>query len=83
MGINVIVRGMTSLFLIGIIFFGLMPTIYKLNVDPNLWDGITDSRAIFLKDNALNIFYISGLVFMFGIIIWMFNGASAKGSTFG
>jgi hypothetical protein len=83
MGINVIVRGMTSLFLNGVIFFALMPTIYKLNVDPQLWDGVTDSRAIFLKDNALNIFYISGLIFMFGIIIWMFNGASNKGSAYG
>lgn len=83
MGINVVVRGMTALFMIGIVFFGLMPTVYKLTVDPQLWDGITDSRAVFLKDNALNIFYISGFIFMFGIIIWMFNGASNKGSVYG
>ncbi len=82
MSINVIVRGMTALFVVGIIFFGLMPTIYKLTVDPQLWDGISDSRAIFLKDNALNIFYISGVIFMFGIIVWMFNGASNVGSIY-
>ena len=79
MGINVILRGMITLFFIGVIFLGMMPYIYELSVNEDLWGDVADSRAIFLRDNALNIFYISGLVSFFATIVWMYNASSSKG----
>jgi len=81
MGINTITKGIIALFLIGIIYLGIMPTVSNLAEDPSLWIGVVDSRALFLKDNALLIFYVSGFLAFFSIIIWMFNASSAKGAT--
>jgi len=81
MGINTITKGIIALFLIGIIYLGIMPTVSNLADDPSLWIGVVDSRALFLKDNAMLIFYVSGLLAFFSIIIWMFNASSAKGAT--
>ena len=80
MGINVTLRGMIAIFLIGFVWLGLMPTMNQLVTDPNLWGDVTDSRAIFLKDNAVNLYYIGGLIALFASIVWMLNSASAKGS---
>lgn len=80
MGINTITKGIIALFLIGIIYLGVMPTVSNLAEDPNLWVGVVDSRALFLKDNAMIIFYISGLLAFFSIILWIFNASSSKGS---
>ncbi len=81
MGINTITKGIISLFLVGVIYLGMMPTMANLAEDPNLWVGVIDSRALFLKDNGMLIFYVSGLIAFFSIIIWMFNASSAKGAT--
>ena len=81
MGINTITKGIIALFLIGVIYLGIMPTISNLAEDPSLWVGVVDSRALFLKDNALLIFYVSGLLAFFSIITWMFNASSARGAT--
>jgi len=81
MGISTITKGIIALFLIGIIYLGIMPTVSNLAEDPSLWIGVTDSRALFLKDNAMLIFYASGLLAFFSIIIWMFNASSARGAT--
>jgi len=79
MGINVTLRGMIAIFLIGFVWLGMMPTIDGLVKDPNLWGEVTDSRMIFLKDNAVNLYLIAGLVSLFAAIVWMLNSASAKG----
>ena len=70
-----------ALFLIGFIFLGMMPTVFNLATDEGIWDEVQDSRAIFLRDNALNIFYISGIMSMFATIIWMFNASQSKGAS--
>ena len=79
MGINTITRGIVTLFLIGLIFLALMPYVYNLSVDEGLWGNVTDSRALFLRDNAMLIFYVSGLLGFITTIIWMFNASSNKG----
>ena len=81
MGISTITKGVIALFLIGIIYLGIMPTVSNLAEDPTLWVGVVDSRALFLKDNAMLIFYVSGLLAFFSIIIWIFNASSARGAT--
>lgn len=80
MGINVIMRGIITIFMIGIIFLGLMPTVYNLSVDESMWGDVQDSRALFLRDNAMLIFYISGLIGFFATIAWMFNASSSRGA---
>lgn len=80
MGINVILRGMIAIFSIGFIFMALMPYIYALATDNNLWSEVLDPRAIWLRDNALNIFYITGIVGIFSTIVWIFNASDRKGA---
>lgn len=80
MGINTITKGIIALFLIGVIYLGIMPTMSNLAEDPNLWVGVVDSRALFLKDNAMLIFYVSGFISFFSVIIWMFNASSSRGA---
>ncbi len=81
MGINTITKGIIALFLVGIIYLGMMPVVSNLAEDPNLWIDVVDSRALFLKDNAMLIFYASGLLSFFIIIIWMFQASTARGAT--
>jgi len=80
MGINTITKGIIALMLIGVVYLGTMPTISNLAEDPSLWIGVVDSRALFLKDNAMIIFYVSGFISFFSVIIWMFNASSARGA---
>lgn len=80
MGINVTLRGMIAIFMIGFVWLGLMPTIDQLVKDPNLWGDVVDSRMIFLKENAVNLYLIAGLIALFASIVWMLNSASAKGA---
>lgn len=80
MGVNVIGKGIITLFLIGIVYLGMMPTVSTLAEDENLWYGVTDSRALFLRDNAMLIFYVSGVIAFFTTIIWMFNASTSKGA---
>lgn len=79
MGMNTTLRGIIALFLIGFVWLGLMPTMDGLAKDPNMWGDVTDSRAIFLRDNSVNLYYIGGLIALFATIVWMWNSASAKG----
>ena len=80
MGINTIARGIITIFMIGIIFLGIMPTVYNLSVDDGMWGDVQDSRALFLRDNAMLIFYVSGLLGFFATIVWMFNASSSRGA---
>ena len=80
MGINTIGKGIITIMLIGVVYLGMMPTMSNLAEDENLWTGVIDSRALFLKDNAMLIFYVSGLIAFFATIIWMFNASSSKGA---
>ena len=80
MGVNTIGKGLITIFLIGIVYLGIMPTVSNLAEDESLWTGVTDSRALFLRDNAMLIFYVSGLIAFFATIIWMFNASTSKGA---
>ena len=81
MGINIITRGIVTLFLFGVIFLGLMPKVHDLATNDQLWDGVTDSRAVFLRDDAMTVFYISGIFSMFTTIVWMLNASQSKGAS--
>lgn len=80
MGINTILRGIITIFLIGVIFLGIMPTVYNLSVDEGMWGTVQDSRALFLRDNAMLIFYVSGLIGFFATLVWMFSASSSRGA---
>ncbi len=81
MGINVIVKGLIAMFLIGLIYLSLTSTIVNLANDPTLFGGELNDGTMFLKDNVLLIYYTAGLISFFSIIIWMFNASSASGVT--
>ena len=81
MGINIITRGIVTLFLIGVIFLGLMPTVHDLSTNDELWEEVTDSRAVFLRDNAMTVYYISGIFSLFTTIVWMLNASQSKGAS--
>ena len=80
MGINSIIKGVIALFLIGIIFLSITPFIINLADDPTLFSGEINEQTLFLKDNALMIWYIAGIFSFFSIIIWMFNASSSSGA---
>ena len=80
MGINTISRGMVTIFLIAIIYLGFTPTVHNLAVDEHLWGNVTDSRSLFLRDNAVLIFQVSGVLSFFMTIVWMLNAATSKGA---
>lgn len=79
MGINTVLRGIITIFLIGFVWLGMMPTMNGLATDDGMWGDVTDSRSIFLKDNALNLYYIAGLIALFSTVVWMLNASSSKG----
>lgn len=79
MGINTTLRGIITVFLIGFVWLGMMPTMNSLVTDDGMWGDVTDSRAIFLKENSMNLYYIGGLIALFSTIVWMLNSASSKG----
>ena len=81
MGINIITRGIVTLFLIGVIFLGLMPTVHDLATNDQLWENVTDSRAVFLRDNAMTVYYISGIFSLFTTIVWMLNASQSRGAS--
>lgn len=80
MGINTIVKGIIALFLIGIIYLSITPLVVDLANDPMLFSGEISPETLFLKDNALLIFYTSGLLTFFVIIVWMFTASSSSGA---
>ncbi|MFB5597697.1 MAG: hypothetical protein ACE5RJ_01595 [Nitrosopumilaceae archaeon] len=80
MGINTITRGMITIFLIGIVYLAMMPTVSNLAEDPVLWEDVTDSRALFLRDNAMLLFYIGGVMGLVFAIVWMLQASSSKGA---
>lgn len=80
MGINTTLRGIIALFLIGFVWIGFMPQMNNLVNDDNIWGDVVDSRALFIKDNAMNLYYIGGIIALFATIIWMFNSAQSRGA---
>jgi len=80
MGINVIVKGIIALFLISIIYLSMTSTVENLANDPSLFDGEVSSATMFLRDNVMMIYYMSGVFTFFVIIVWMFSASSASGA---
>ncbi len=60
-GVTTIGKGLITIFLICIVYLGIMPTVSNLAEDESLWTGVTDSRALFLRDNAMLIFCLKNL----------------------
>ena len=81
MGVNVIGRGLVVMFLVGIVYLAFMPHIATLTTDESLWADVADSRAIALRDNALLLYYIAGILSFVVIVVWMFNASSSKGAS--
>ncbi len=80
MGINVIVKGIISLFIIGIIYLSMTSTVENLANDPSLFDGEISPATMFLRDNVMMIYYMSGIFTFFVIIVWIFNASSGSGA---
>ena len=79
MGINIISRSMISMFLIGIIYLAFMPYIHMVTQDDFiLTDMELDPRGQFIVDNAYLIYQASGIIFIVGCIVWMFNASDRK-----
>ena len=77
---QVILRGMVALFLVGFIILAFAPTIDSLVSDQNLWGEVGDPRAILLRDNAVTLFYVAGLIAFVVIIVWMWNASQSRGA---
>lgn len=82
---NTIAKGLIALFLIGIIYLALTPTVSNIAEDPSMWDGVTDTDSLSLRNNTMTIYYFSGVLFLVVVIIWMFSASTSKGavSTYG
>ncbi|MBL7014798.1 MAG: hypothetical protein ISR79_00360 [Nitrosopumilus sp.] len=81
MGINTITKGIIALFIIGIIYLSMTSTIVNLADDPTLFGGEMNEGTLFLRDNVLMIYYMSGIFTFFVIIVWMFSASSASGAS--
>ena len=81
MGINTITKGIIALFIIGIIYLSMTSTIVNLADDPTLFGGEMNEGTLFLRENVLMIYYMSGIFTFFVIIVWMFNASSASGAS--
>lgn len=80
MGINTTLRGVIALFLIGFVWLGFMPTMNNLVSDDSIWGDVIDSKALFIRDNAMTLYYVAGIIALFATIIWMLNSAQSKGA---
>ena len=81
MGVNVIGRGLVVMFLVGIVYLAFMPHIAELTTNEALWVEVADSRAIALRDNALLLYYVAGILAFVVVVVWMFNASSSKGAS--
>jgi hypothetical protein len=81
MGINTIVKGMITLFVIGIIYLSMTSTIVNLADDPTMFSGEISPPTLFLRSTALLIYYSSCLLTFFVIIIWMITASSTIGTS--
>lgn len=79
MGVNTLTRGILAIFLGGIVYFGMMPTINDLINDEQLWTNVIDSKALALREYAFFLYLIAGLIYFFVIVVWMLNASSSKG----
>ena len=77
---QVIIRGILALFLIGFLVLAFAPSIDSLASNETLWGEVGDSRALALRDNAVTLFYVAGLISFVMIIVWMWNAAQSRGA---
>ena len=77
---QVVIRGVLAMLLIGVMILAFAPTIDSLASDPNLWGTVGDSRSLLLRDNAVTLFYVAGLIAYVVIIVWMWNAAQSRGA---
>ena len=75
-----ILKGIIALFLIAFVILAFSPVIDNLANNPAMWGGVGDSRALFLRDNAVTLFYAAGLMAFIMIIVWMWTAAQSKGA---
>ncbi len=80
MGINSIVKGVIALFIIGIIYLSMTSTIVNLSEDPTLFGDEVNANTMFLRENVMMIYYMSGVFTFFVIIVWMFSASSSSGA---
>lgn len=78
---QVILKGIIALFLIGFLVLSFSPIISQLAEDEGMWGGVTDSRAVFLRDNAVTLFYVAGMIGFITTVMWMFNASQSKGAS--
>ena len=77
---QVVIRGMVAMFLVGFIILAFAPAIDSLVSDKQLWGEVGDPRAIILRDNAVTLFYVSGLIAFVVILSWMWNASQSRGA---
>ena len=77
---QVILRGIAAMFLVGFIILAFAPMIDSLVSDKQLWGEVGDPRAIALRDNAVTLFYVAGLIAFVMIISWMWNASQSRGA---
>ena len=84
MGINIITRSMVTMFVIGIIYITFMPVIYLVSQQGFILSGVTlDPRGQYIVDNAYTIYQASGIIYIAGCIVWMFNASDRKSVSHG
>ena len=64
----------------GFIILAFAPAIDSLVSDKQLWGEVGDPRAIILRDNAVTLFYVSGLIAFVVILSWMWNASQSRGA---
>ena len=78
MGINVIIRGVLGIFFTGLIFLGMMPTLYEFTHSDVMWENVQDERALNIRDIIWTMYLSLGIIVLFAIMAWMINASTRK-----
>jgi len=78
MGINIIIRGVLGLFFTGLIFLGMMPTLYEFTHNSSMWVDVDDPRALTIRDTFWTGYLATGVISFFIIFLWMINASNRK-----
>ena len=78
MGVNTIIRGVLSIFFIGLIWLSMMPEMYKITHNDAMWSEVEDPRALGVRDMSWNMYLGAGVIAMFSTFVWMINASTRK-----
>lgn len=77
MAVNIIIRGLFAIFGIGAVMFTMMPTIYQVAYNLDIWNNMP-TDLLMIRDNLYSVFLAMGIISLGVAILWMFSAATRK-----